>query len=108
MSVVALLGVADFVGNMRPVGRYTFTAAQLEAFGLAAVSGDNEEGGFAGHVGDKANLFSVRAPAGGGFDIAVVGEALCLVGREIMAIKIDLVAEAEGEADELSVAGEGG
>ncbi len=92
---------------MRPVGRNAFAATDLKAFRSAAGGIDNEEGGFSGHVGNIADLLAVRRPAGGGFDVAVVGEAFRLIGREIVAVEINLVAETEGEADELAVMREG-
>ena len=93
---------------MGPIGRDAFTAAELKAFWGAASGVDDEEGGLARHVGNIADLAAVRRPAGGGFDIAIVGNAFRMVGRKVVAIEIDLVAEAEGEADELAIVGEGG
>ena len=93
---------------MRPVGRDAFAAAKLQAFRGATGGGNDEEGRFAGQVGNIADLLAVRRPAGGGFNIAVIREAFRLVGREIVAVKVHLVAKAEGEADELAVAGKGG
>ena len=88
VSVRSFLREAEFVGDMGPIGRDAFTAAELETFRGAASGIDDEEGGLAGHVGDIADLAAVGRPAGGGFDVAVIGKAFRLVGREVVAVEI--------------------